>query len=585
MNFQTALEHHLAGRFPEAEEQYQQILQAEPGHAEVLYLLGVMANQLGKHEIAIGYLLKAIANNNSNHAYFCTLGNVLKNINRLDDAANCYRQSLSLKPDHVEALFNLANVLQQQYRLEEAVTCYRQILAIQPDYAEAHNNLGVALMAQGKLDEAGASFEQAVAYKSGYAEAHNNLGVAYKKRGKIDEAAASYRRALAIHPDYAKALLNLGTAYFVKKDYPHAMECYQASLKLEPDQVEAHQNIALILTEAGCMDEAQQHRDSAYRKQAVFIDAAPNPLRSVLVLWAAGWGNVPIEFLLPTQTNTRIIWMMEYATEAQAHALPNYDVVFNAIGDQDVTGPTQASVTRFLRECGKPVLNLPAAVQHTSRDLIPALFEVIPNVLAPVTVRLPTKILKDQVLATSGIRLPVLVRPFGSHGGQHLVKLESPQELNELVTFNAESYYVTNYHDYRSGDGHYRKYRIVFVDRCPYPYHLAIGDHWMIHYETAGMLTEPWKRAEEALFLEDPGKAIGAEAMAAIEAIGRKLDLDYCGIDFSILPDGRVLVFEANATMLVHPEAGHEVLRFKNPYVQRIFDAFDKLMPRTATGA
>jgi glutathione synthase/RimK-type ligase-like ATP-grasp enzyme len=180
--------------------------------------------------------------------------------------------------------------------------------------------------------------------------------------------------------------------------------------------------------------------------------------------------------------------------------------------------------------------------------------------------------------------MPVLVRPFGSHGGQNLVKLESAGELAELVASNAESYYVTNYLDYRSDDGCYRKYRIVFVDRRPYPYHLAIGDHWMIHYETAGMLTEQWKRDEELSFLEDPSSVIGAKAMVAVEAIGRKLDLDYCGLDFSILPDGSVLVFEANATMLIHPEDKHEILRFKNLFVQRIFDAFNTLLSRTASG-
>ncbi len=62
------------------------------------------------------------------------------------------------------------------------------------------------------------------------------------------------------------------------------------------------------------------------------------------------------------------------------------------------------------------------------------------------------------------------------------------------------------------------------------------------------------RRAEEARFLADPVAAIGARGMAAIREIGRRLDLDYCGVDFSVLPDGRLLIFEANATMLAHAE-------------------------------
>lgn len=47
---------------------------------------------------------------------------------------------------------------------------------------------------------------------------------------------------------------------------------------------------------------------------------------------------------------------------------------------------------------------------------------------------------------------------------------------------------------------------------------------------------------------------LGERAMAAIAAIGRRLDLDYGGMDFTLLADGRLFVFEANATMLVHGE-------------------------------
>lgn len=584
LNVQTALEHHLAGRLQQAEALYRLILQVEPNHPDTLYLLGVMARQVGDQNSAFDFTLKAVAASPSNHLYHNTLGNVLKDKDQLDEAVACYRRALACRPDYVEALYNLAKVLLLQRQAGEAIDCYHHALAINPNDAEAYIDLGVAQMALGEMDKAVLSFNQALSLKPDSAEAYNNLGVAFKNQGKFDEATDCYRHALAIKPDYAKALFNLGTTYFIKKDFAPAMKWYQASLAVDPHQVEAHQNMAAILLDEGRLDEAQRHRDLAYRKQAVFIDTSPNPTRTVLVLWAAGTGNVPIEFLLPTKTNTRIVWMMEYATEEQARTLPDYDLVFNAIGDEDVTGPTKESVERFLRDCDKPVLNLPAAVARTARDLIPALLAPIDYVLTPLTVRLDPKDFKAQLLKMSDIHFPVLVRPGGSHGGAHLVKVETALALAELVPWNTDVYYATNYHDYRSTDGYYRKYRMVFIDRQPYAYHLAIGEHWMIHYETAGMLDESWKRAEELAFLENPGAAIGPQAMTAVEAIGCKLDLDYCGLDFSIVPDGRVLVFEANATMLAHPEDEHDILNYKNPYLQRIFDAFDALMTRVASG-
>jgi len=83
-------------------------------------------------------------------------------------------------------------------------------------------------------------------------------------------------------------------------------------------------------------------------------------------------------------------------------------------------------------------------------------------------------------------------------------------------------------------------------------------------------------------FLSDPRAAIGAAAMAAIEAIGARLDLDYGGVDFSLLPDGRVLVFEANATMLTHLEADDSPFAAKNAFIRPIMQAFQDHLARVA---
>jgi hypothetical protein len=66
--------------------------------------------------------------------------------------------------------------------------------------------------------------------------------------------------------------------------------------------------------------------------------------------------------------------------------------------------------------------------------------------------------------------------------------------------------------------------------------------------------------------------------MAAIRAVGRRLDLDYAGCDFALLETGEVLLFEANAAMLAHPEDPAGPLAGKNPYVERIFTAFQAML-------
>jgi len=57
--------------------------------------------------------------------------------------------------------------------------------------------------------------------------------------------------------------------------------------------------------------------------------------------------------------------------------------------------------------------------------------------------------------------------------------------------------------------------------------------------------------------------------------------LDFSGIDCSLDPQGRILIFETNATMLVHDEKSN-LYAHKNPYVQRIKHAFNEMLEKLA---
>src|SRR3990167_8392454 len=74
--FSLALQHHQAGRLPEAEALYRQILQAQPDHPDALHLLGMIAYQVGKHEVAVEYVKQAIALNPSVAEFHNNLGTV-----------------------------------------------------------------------------------------------------------------------------------------------------------------------------------------------------------------------------------------------------------------------------------------------------------------------------------------------------------------------------------------------------------------------------------------------------------------------------------------------------------------------------
>lgn len=51
--FGVAVMHHQAGQLAKAEACYRQVLKAQPNHADVVHLLGVIALQVGRYDVAV----------------------------------------------------------------------------------------------------------------------------------------------------------------------------------------------------------------------------------------------------------------------------------------------------------------------------------------------------------------------------------------------------------------------------------------------------------------------------------------------------------------------------------------------------
>ncbi len=455
-------------------------------------------------------------------------------------------------------------------RHDEALAAAEAALSIAPDLVEALLLRGAALKALGRFADAIGAFRAALARDPDRAAANVNLANAHAELGELTAAEACLRRALVLAPRLhaAHASLIAVCAMMPRDDLTEAA-CHDA-LAVDPDAVNAHLHLGALRARSGEQAAALRHRDAACRRQNLFVEPALRPAPVALVLLTAEDGNIPLKYLLSRDRYTVIRWLIDYATPEQAAHLPRHDFVFNAIGEPELPAAVHAAVERFRQVCPVPFLNRPDRVARTRRNMLPDLLADLPDVVVPQVRRWHAG------NRPPAVALPLLVRPVGSHGGAGLVRAASAAEFARATQPHVACDVIA-FHDFASADGLYRKYRMVFIDRRPFPYHLAIAGRWLVHYVTADMPDHAARRAEEKRFLDDPPAAIGTRAMAALAAIGHRLDLDYAGVDFSLLPDGRVLVFEANATMVVHPETAGGVLDYKNPAVRAILAAFDAM--------
>ncbi len=90
-----AVQHHQAGRLQAAEQVYRQILAVEPNQPDAIHLLGVIASRLGRPEVAVQYIERAIQLRGSDGAFHYNLGNALLAQGRPDEAIACFQRAWS----------------------------------------------------------------------------------------------------------------------------------------------------------------------------------------------------------------------------------------------------------------------------------------------------------------------------------------------------------------------------------------------------------------------------------------------------------------------------------------------------------
>jgi Tfp pilus assembly protein PilF len=509
-----------------------------------------------------------------------------------DAAEALLRRCVALAPANAQAWHYLGKAAEQKGDLAAAIELLRNAAALNPHFAPTHNDLGALLQQTGERDAALAALDRAIAVDPDYTTAHHNRGMLLVELQRPEEARESFRRVLAARQDSADAWHNVGAAHLSLAEHEPAVAACRQALALDAGHLGAYATLAQALGHLHRNAEAAQVRTEWARRQGIVVTRCRHepPQARVLLLGAAEFCNVPTGALFdrarfetvafnlmpPTRTDGG---PAEPSTEFRAAALPPVDVVFNAIGDADRGGPFFVHAAEFCRRLGRPVLNPPERVARTQRDALPVLLKDIPGLVVPRIRRIARADMPAFAAAGQQPQRPLLVRPAGSHGGDDLMRIEDRAELAAYAeSVPADDYYVSDFWDYRGADGLFRKYRLIFIDRQVFPYHLAITRHWLAHYWRAET-TDAMKREEEA-FLIDFHQAFRGPAADAIREAARRLDLDYAGMDCTILPDGRVLVFEANAAMLVHLRESRTAFAYKHAHVPRIIAAIGDLVTR-----
>jgi tetratricopeptide (TPR) repeat protein len=205
---------------------------------------------------------RSLACNADNSIAHTSLGNMLAEEGRIDEAIVHYRRTVEIQPDRAEAHLNLGNALARRGDANAAIAQYGEALKIAADYVEAHINLAVTLAGCGQTDAAIAHYLTAIELRPDDAQAHHNLANLLAVCGRPDEAIVHYRKVVELQPDCAEDHNNLGVLLKSRGEIAEAITHYRKALETDPDYADAHKNLGNVLAEHGQAGEAVEH----YRK-------------------------------------------------------------------------------------------------------------------------------------------------------------------------------------------------------------------------------------------------------------------------------------------------------------------------------
>jgi glutathione synthase/RimK-type ligase-like ATP-grasp enzyme len=277
-----------------------------------------------------------------------------------------------------------------------------------------------------------------------------------------------------------------------------------------------------------------------------------------------------------------------YFRQPVRYELDRYLCLLNCVTDSDSNPKTLANIRKLLKGYRGRVINRPEAVEQSSRDQVARALSGIENLVVPSTHRVARRnmgMLK-RLEARGLLRVPAIVRAAGTHSGEIIGLCRDFAEVEAAVAAAPGDSIVTEYVDYRSPDGIFRKFRVFAIgDRLIFR-HVVFADQWSAHARdrVAFLERHPEMVAEWRHWCEAELSALGDAVVATLHRIRERLPLDYFGVDFGLLPDGRVLLFEANATMNFFPFPSAEEFPFSLRPLEPARAAFEALLEGPGRG-
>lgn len=268
--FQKAVELQQNGALNEAEQIYRQILETAPQNADILNLLGLIAQSKGIHYEATNYFYKAIENAPKHFPIYFNLAVSLGALGRYVEAIEAYHKVLEFKNDCKEAYLGLGNLYWAQNKIDDAKQAFQNALNIDNNYLEAKTNLAELDNNIETLQKISENNPQALYYLGRRAFNEHNfikageylkkadsliiddeiktmLGETLLAQKQNSEALQKFYQAIQTNEHNITALVNIADLEAQNRNFKEAEKYYHKAIETDSRNLRAHANYANML--------------------------------------------------------------------------------------------------------------------------------------------------------------------------------------------------------------------------------------------------------------------------------------------------------------------------------------------------
>lgn len=241
------------GKFNEAKEIYQALLELIPNHPEVLGNLGTIEFQGSNTDLGISYLTKALKSNPTEIKFIINLANAYISISKFKEALEQLDSAEKISPNLLNILYNKARALKGLNEFDAAIIYLNKCLTLDPDNYLVLCDLALLFTQKENFQAAKDLYTKAIKINPENYLTYYNRGSAYEKLNEFQNALEDYNIVIQKNTFFEPALFNKFRVLFKQGIYHESFNQINYLLKLDT------KNMNYLLARATLFEESKQY--------------------------------------------------------------------------------------------------------------------------------------------------------------------------------------------------------------------------------------------------------------------------------------------------------------------------------------